>query len=91
MKYTSSTKVSKDKDIASIVLVAVGDAQVRGADGRTQLEIGIGKREEMTRRKLISTIRKAVSSAKVAKQKRIALTIADFPLNTHWLCHGDLR
>ncbi len=78
MKYTSSTKVSKDKDIASIVLVAVGDAQVRGADGRTQLEIGIGKREEMTRRKLISTIRKAVSSAKAAKKKRISLTLADF-------------
>ena len=67
MKYTSSIKVPKDKDIASIVLVAAGDAQVRCADGRTQLEIGIGKREDMTRRKLISTIRKVVGCAKSAK------------------------
>ena len=78
MKYTSSIKVPKDKDIASIVLVAAGDAQVRGADGRTQLEIGIGKREDMTRRKLISTVRKAVLCAKSAKKKRIALTLVDF-------------
>lgn len=78
MKYTPSIKVPKDKDIASIVLVAVGDAQVRGADGRTQLEIGIGKRDDMTRRKLVSTVRKAVGCAKSAKMKRIQLTLADF-------------
>ncbi len=78
MKYTSSTKTFKDKDIATIALVESGDAQVRGADGRTQLEIGIGKREEMTRRKLISTIRKVVGCAKAAKKKRVQLLFADF-------------
>ena len=78
MKFTVSAKVPKDKDIASITLVETGDAQVRGVDGRTTLEVGIGKREDMTRRKLISTVRKAAGQAKAAKKKRIALTFTNF-------------
>jgi leucyl aminopeptidase len=82
MKCTFSNKSPKDKEVASIVFVVGDDAVVRTSDKRTVLEIGIGKREEMTRRKLITTVRKMVTAAKTAKKKEIAFEFTDlvFPL-----------
>ena len=78
MKYTISNKFPKDKEVATVTLVESGDAQVRLQSGATQLEIAVGKCDEMTRRKLISTIRKVASHAKAAKKKKIALSFSDF-------------
>jgi hypothetical protein len=47
-------------------------------DGRMSISLSIGKREEMTRRKLISLVRRVVSSAKAAKVKKVAINFADF-------------
>lgn len=78
MKYTFSNKAPKDKEVADVVFVPGQDAVVRTSLGRVVLEIGIGKREEMTRRKLITTVRKIVSGAKAANKKKIAGNFFDF-------------
>jgi hypothetical protein len=41
------------------------------------IEIDIGKREKMTRRKLITSVRKLVMCAKSAKKKKIAFNFTD--------------
>ena len=71
MKYTFTPKSPKDIEIAGVTFVEERDAVVRGADKRTHLEIAIGKPELMTRRKLITTVRKIVTSAKAANKKKV--------------------
>lgn len=78
MKYTFSDKFSKSKEVATVVLVEVEDAVVRTTDKRTVIEVGIGKREEMTRRKLITTTRKMASLARSVNKKKIAFNFFDF-------------
>lgn len=78
MKYTFANTFSKNKEVATVTLVESVDAVVRTPDRRTVIEIGIGKRDEMTRRKLITTIRKAVALARSVNQKKIALNFFDF-------------
>src|SRR3989344_5673981 len=78
MKYTFTTKTPKNKDTILITWTTLSsDAVVRMGDGRMVIEIGIGKREEMTRRKLITTIRKMVTLAKSVNKKKIALDFFD--------------
>lgn len=88
MKYTFANKAPKNKDTAAITLTAdLTDVMARTSDGRTVIELGVGKRpkagelaragEEMTRRKLINTIRKIVSCAKSANKKKVSLNFID--------------
>ena len=78
MKYTFTTKTPKNKDTILITWTTLSsDTVVRMGDGRMVIEIGIGKREEMTRRKLITTIRKMVTLAKSVNKKKIALDFFD--------------
>ena len=79
MKYTFSNKVPKDKEMVVVTLTdASSDVLVRTPDKRMVSELGVGKREEMTRRKLATTIRRAVLAAKGAQKKKIALNFFDF-------------
>src|SRR3990167_8346049 len=78
MKYTFTPKALKNKDIATVTLATTAsDVTVRTSDGRTVIELGVGKREEMTRRKLVNVIRKIVSLAKAANKKKVALDFFD--------------
>jgi leucyl aminopeptidase len=77
MKYTFSNKIPKDNEIAVISFVDTPDMIARSADKRMIIEIEIGKREKMTRRKLVTLVRKMVTLAKSAKKKKIAFTFAD--------------
>ncbi|MDO8520551.1 MAG: leucyl aminopeptidase family protein [bacterium] len=79
MKYTFVNKASKNKDTVAVILTtASSDVVARTFDGRMVIEIGIGKREDMTRRKLITTIRKIVSLAKSVNKKKVSLNFFDF-------------
>lgn len=77
MKYTFLNKAPKDKEIAIVTFVEERDAVARTPDKRIAIEIGIGKREEMTRPKLITLVRKMVTLAKSAKKKKIAFVFFD--------------
>lgn len=90
MKYTFVNKFPKDKEIATVAIVEGHDAVVRTADKRTLIEIGIGKREEMTRRKLLTTIRKAVVLAKSANKRKIAFDFFDFVFPHLHILPGEL-
>ncbi len=81
MKYIFSTKTPKDSDIARVVFIEGADMVVRGANGKMVIEVGIGSREAMTLRKLITTIRKMIAAATAAKQSKLAIdwTALQFP------------
>ena len=76
MKYTFSPRAAT-KEFVSVVLSPEHDRTIQ-KDGRLSFELATGKREEMTRRKLVTLVRRVVSSAKAAKVKKVALTFADF-------------
>lgn len=79
MKYTFANKAPKNKDTAAVVFTAgTSDVVLRTSDGRTMIELGVGKREDMTRRKLITTIRKIVVLAKSVNKKKVSLSFFDF-------------
>ena len=91
MKYTFVNRAPKSKDTASVVLTdTLKDTITRTAAGRTVIEIGIGKREDMTRRKLITTIRKVVSLAKSANKKNVALPFLGFLFPRLHMLPGEL-
>jgi leucyl aminopeptidase len=77
MKYTFVNKTTKDSELALVNFVDTPDAVVRTADKRTVIEIEIGAREKMTRRKLVTLVRKMVTCAKAAKKKKIAFNFTD--------------
>lgn len=77
MKYIFANKALKDNDLALVSFVDTPDTVVRTADKRLLVEVNIGKREEVTRRKLVASVRKMVMCAKSAKKKKIAFNFAD--------------
>ncbi|OGZ08708.1 MAG: hypothetical protein A2942_04550 [Candidatus Lloydbacteria bacterium RIFCSPLOWO2_01_FULL_50_20] len=77
MKYTFAGRFPTAKDITRITFVEGKDTIVRTAQGGTVIEVGTGKRDEMTRRKLLTTIRKMVSLAKSANRQKVALNFFD--------------
>jgi leucyl aminopeptidase len=77
MKYVFVNKAPKDNDLISVIFGETPDMVARTADKRIVMEIEIGKREKMTRRKLVTSVRKMVVLAKSAKKKKIAFTFAD--------------
>lgn len=76
MKYTFSSRAAT-KEYTSVVLSMDSDMLVQ-KDGKMSISLATGKREEMTRRKLISLVRRVVASAKAAKVKKIAISFTDF-------------
>ncbi len=76
MKYTFSTRAAS-KAYTPVVLSADSDMVVQ-KDGKMSISLSTGKKEEMTRRKLITLVRRVVSSAKAAKTKKVAINFADF-------------
>lgn len=50
---------------------------VRGADKRMVIEVGIGNRDEMTLRKLTTTIRKVITLATASRQSKLAIAWAE--------------
>ena len=77
MKYSFSARIPKDKEIA-VATLASEDAVERAPDRRATLDVDIGKREDMTLRKLITSVRKIVVAAKSAQKKKIVITFSDF-------------
>lgn len=76
MKYTFSARAAT-KEYTPVVLSVDSDMVVQ-KDGKMSISLAVGKREEMTRRKLITLVRRVVSSAKAAKAKKVAINFADF-------------
>ncbi len=76
MKYTFSVRAAT-KEYTPVVLSVDSDMVVQ-KDGKMSISLAVGKREEMTRRKLITLVRRVVSSAKAAKAKKVAINFADF-------------
>lgn len=77
MKYTFTDKFPKQEDVAQVVFVLEHDGVVRTSNKQTIIEIAIGKPEAMTRRKLITTVRKIITSAKSARKKKVAFAFLD--------------
>lgn len=77
MKYTLINTLSKRKDSTPVSFVKGEDAIVRVSPHRVALEVGIGEREAMTHRKLITTVRKVITLAKSARTKVIAINFSD--------------
>lgn len=76
MKYTFAKSAPKDPSVARVRFTEESDAQVREGK-QTILEIATGKPGEMTRRKLVTAVRKIVSSARLAKKKKVACDLSD--------------
>lgn len=78
MKFTFAAKMPKGKDFARIAFTELGtDVVARNSDGQTVIEVGVGKRDEITRRKLVNTVRKVISLAKSANKKKVSLSFLD--------------
>jgi leucyl aminopeptidase len=77
------------KEYATVTLTDARDRIVE-KDGKTLIELSIGDREEMTRRKFVSLVRRVVASAKSAKLKKVALVFADFRFPTLALTDAEL-
>ena len=77
MKYRLVPRTPKDKYVAVAAFTQGHDQIVLTPGRRYVVEVGIGKREEMDRRKLILAVRKAVAMAKNMKVKRLAVVLAE--------------
>jgi leucyl aminopeptidase len=77
MKYRLVPRTPKDKYVAVAAFTQGHDQIVLTPARRYVVEVGIGKREEMDRRKLILAVRKAVAMAKNMKVKRLAVVLAE--------------
>ena len=78
MKITFAKTKPQDMDALHVNLVA-GDQKELVKEGALRtLSLPVGKREEMTRRKLILTIRKVVAEAKANKSKKVVITWNEF-------------
>lgn len=77
MKYSFIAKASQKSDVASVIFSETPDMIARTSNKRTVIEINIGKRDKVTRRSLMTLVRKMVTLAKSAKKKKIAFTFAD--------------
>lgn len=80
MKFTILQKGKKvPKGIARVRFVEAGDDDViRLPDGSVEIVLGIGKRDEMTRRKLLLLPRRAVMAAKARRAERIIFDFREF-------------
>ena len=92
MKYTVR---GKGKKIPSgVALLTVSDAKedetVRLSDGSIEIILGLGNRDEMTRRKLLLLPRRMVMSAKARKAERIAFDFSTFRFPHLGLGDGEL-
>lgn len=68
-----------DKDAARVVLKPVDESFIfAGSGGRKSIQLGIGRPEKITRRKLTKSVRRIISLAKSAKIKKIGLNFGDF-------------
>lgn len=80
MKFTILAKGKKaPKGVARVRLVETKDDEVvRLPDGTLSIALGIGKREEMTRRKFMLIPRRAVMAAKACRAERILVDFREF-------------
>ncbi len=88
MKYVFSTRAA-GKEYATIALTESSDLVVI-ENGRTSIEVAIGDKDQMTRRKLVSLVRRAVRSAKAAKRKKIAIAFSDLRFDSISISDGEL-
>ena len=69
----------KEKDAVPVVLTNEKESVVSvDSRGRKTLSIGIGKRDEVTRRKLFLIARQVIAAAKTNRIKKIAVNFSDF-------------
>lgn len=67
------------KDAARVVLKPADESfMYAGPGGRKSIQLGIGRPEKITRRKLVKLARRIISLAKSAKIKKIVLNFNDF-------------
>lgn len=67
-KGNPSVQLTSEKESALAIL----------SDGKKQIRIGIGKREEITRRKLIILARQIIAQSKANRLKKITISFSDF-------------
>ena len=79
MKFTLASGMPKEKDAVPVVLTNEKESVVSvDSRGRKTLSIGIGKRDEVTRRKLFLIARQVIAAAKTNRIKKIAVNFSDF-------------
>ena len=79
MKFTLASGMPKGKDAVPVVLTNEKESVVSvDSRGRKTLSIGIGKRDEVTRRKLFLIARQVIAAAKTNRIKKIAVNFSDF-------------
>ncbi len=87
-------KLSSPRDVVTVSFMENEQCGiVRGKDGVPSISIGMGKRKEMTRRRLATMLRKTVSLAKSNHMLRIAIFLNElaFPhLNLHEASWGEM-
>ncbi len=90
MKISFSKAKPEGRELLFVDLV-LGDRKELVREGEKKiLMLPIGKREEMTRRKLILTIRKVVAEAKANKIKKAAVTFDEFVFQKLKIDNGEL-
>ncbi len=88
MRFTLASGMPKGKDAVSVALTNEKETVVSvDSRGRKTLSIGIGKRDEVTRRKLFLIARQIIATAKANRAKKIAINFSDFDF--HKLKMGD--
>jgi len=74
---------TEPKDAVEVSLVAVDETKVvENERGQMAVRLGVGKPDEMTRRKLLLLARKAVKTAKEHKLSVVALSFKDFQFSS---------
>lgn len=90
MKFTITPRAPKDKAVGIVSFVEEHDRTVLTHSKQYVFEVAIGKRSEMTRRKLVLAFRKAVLAAKNAKIQRVAFIRAELEFPHLSLADRDL-
>lgn len=78
MKITVSKRAPKKKSLAGVEFSDEEGAYLRVRGERKSIVVGIGKRDEMTRRRLMLVPRRIVQFARSHKIKHITLNLKDF-------------
>ena len=74
MKFTLASGMPKEKDAVPVVLTNEKETVVSvDSRGRRTLSIGIGKRDEVTRRKLFLIARQVIATAKTNRIRKISI------------------
>ncbi len=91
LKISTASKLPSDKNVA-VVRITEEDHSLTylTAKGQHEIRMGVGKRKDMNRRKLITLVRDIVNSAKAHKAKKVAVVLDDLLFPNVKASHKDI-